>query len=276
MPEEKPASAQKRRKSSLSGFNAPGIRWNTVEEMCTICCDDAPPQTAVTLRCKHGWYCKGCMLRHAEARLDVGAVEVPCPVCNLALPEHDLRKVLPTEFIDRMLQRSLEQAVSSIADLVACPTPNCSFRCVLEDDAPPRLKCPTCKKVSCVKCGAQPFHRGLTCDEHREKLKAKGRADTDGTAALMEWMKETGAKQCPTCSTAVTKCNLKSQNSQQHECHKMICRNCSTKFCFKCLTKLTATFSCGCTRDDHGFINPKTGKRNEHLTKKAAKERLKG
>lgn len=49
------------------------------------------------------------------------------------------------------------------------------------------------------------------------------------------------------------------------KCHKMLCRHCGTQFCFKCLALLTSTYSCGCSIDAHGFINPVTGKRVKHL-----------
>lgn len=227
-----------------------------------ICCEDVPAGGAVLLSCQHGWFCKQCMVRHTEARLEVGDVVVPCFQCNMPLPERELRRLLPEHVFDRLLTRSLERAISSTADLRACPTPNCPMRVAMEgDDAPPRFKCSMCKKSSCLRCGAQPFHTGRTCDEHAEKMRAAGKED-DG---IQKWMEETGSKQCPTCGMAVTKQNLDKQSSQREECHKMMCLNCNTKFCFKCLAILTATYSCGCSIDAHGFVDPRTGKRLNHL-----------
>jgi len=70
---------------------------------------------------------------------------------------------------------------------------------------------------------------------------------------------------------AVSKQNLDKQQSQYQECHKMICRNCNTKFCFKCTKVLTDTFNCGCSINAHGFVNPFSGKRMEHITKKVGR-----
>merc|ERR1719326_1238835 len=84
----------------------------------------------------------------------------------------------------------------------------------------------------------------------------------------MQWIKETGTKQCPTCRMAVSKLNLGNQGTQYSECHKMYCRNRNTKFCFKCLFVFTDTASCKCTRVDHGFVDWKTGKRVEHVIRK--------
>jgi hypothetical protein len=84
-------------------------------------------------------------------------------------------------------------------------------------------------------------------------------------------MQETGAKQCPSCNMAVTKQDLKNQGSQKSECHKMLCRNCDTRFCFKCLAVLTDDFSCGCTKNEHGFVDPHTGEYVQHLKKNRVK-----
>jgi len=89
--------------------------------------------------------------------------------------------------------------------------------------------------------------------------------------SLMKWIKDTGTKQCPQGKIAVSKQNLDNQATQYSECHKMLCRNCNTRFCFKCLAILTDTYTCGCTRVDHGFVDPNTGKRLEHLRIPAAK-----
>jgi hypothetical protein len=140
----------------------------------------------------------------------------------------------------------------------------------LDDGEEPRLDCPQCKKESCLRCGSQPYHHGLTCAEHAERVQAKSKKKAVVNAARAEnsfrqWMQETGTKQCPTCQMAVTKLNLQSQTTQYQECHKMLCRNCNTRFCYKCLAILSDTYTCGCSIDRHGFVDPRTGKRLEHL-----------
>jgi len=243
---------------------------NASTETCEICCNDIPKNAAVRLGCRHGWYCQNCMIKHAEARLEVGAAHVACPECAAPIAECNLRKMLPQEIIDRLLARSLEQAVSSTGDLFACPTPNCPMRVALEAGEEPRLQCTECKKESCLRCGAQPYHKGFTCEEHaerqaRNKRAKKAQSQIEDDKSFKQWMEDTGTKQCPTCGMAVSKQNLDSQNNQYQECHKMMCRNCSTKFCFKCSKILTDSFSCGCSIDRHGFVDPKTGKRLDHL-----------
>ncbi|CAK9043256.1 unnamed protein product, partial [Durusdinium trenchii] len=252
----------------------PDMQLNSQADVCKICCCDTSPWHSVRLACSHGWYCASCMLRHAEARLEMGAASITCPECSSILAERDLRKLLPTETIDRLLARSLEQAVSCAEDIRACPTPNCPMRVAMEEGGTTRFKCTMCKKESCIQCGRQPFHRGLTCEEYAEKMRNNTKAakkERQADQLFEQWMEETGTKQCPRCRMAVTKQNLDRQQTQYSECHKMSCRNCGTRFCFKCLAILTDTYTCGCTIDAHGFINPVTGKIVKHLKKKAKK-----
>lgn len=244
-----------------------GVFRNDAPVMCGLCCEDADSGSAVRLACQHGWYCSICMTRHVEARLSDGVVEVSCPECWVPLAEHTLRAAgVPNKTLDRLNALSLEQAVNAASDLWACPTPNCPMRVALEEGERAQLRCTMCKKSSCLKCGAQPFHRGKTCEQHAEKQRSL-RRQTMGFSGLRQWMEETGSKQCPTCHMVVTKQNLKNQLTQKAECHKMCCRVCKTRFCFKCLAILTGSFTCGCTSNDHGFIDPTSGKRLNHLRK---------
>lgn len=245
------------------------VQRSCVGEFCSICCEDVLPGKAVRLSCRHGWYCTQCLEQHAKARLQIGSVDVCCPECNTSIAERTLRQVLPASLVEQLLTRSLEQAVSAAQDIYPCPTPNCSFRVALEDGDVPRLKCPDCKKTCCLRCGVQPYHRGKTCEE----AAAQGRKANSDEAALKRWMVATGSKQCPTCQVVVTKQNLEKQGTQYVECHKMMCRNCETKFCFKCLAILSDKVSCACTRKEHGFINPKTGRRVNHVKAAPKKKR---
>eukprot|EP00747_Dinoflagellata_sp_TGD_P129728 gnl/TRDRNA2_/TRDRNA2_174729_c2_seq3.p1 gnl/TRDRNA2_/TRDRNA2_174729_c2~~gnl/TRDRNA2_/TRDRNA2_174729_c2_seq3.p1 ORF type:complete len:567 (+),score=136.79 gnl/TRDRNA2_/TRDRNA2_174729_c2_seq3:69-1769(+) len=247
-----PASLPEAAKSSDS------ICQNDAAEMCSICCDDVEPGKAVRLACQHGWYCRDCITRHTEARLELGTARVPCPECSIPLAEHDLRKLLPPEVMERLLSRSVEQAVLAAGDVRSCPTPDCPMRVALEEGELPRMKCPICKKTCCLICGKQPYHRGLTCEE----------AADENEKLFRKWMEASGTKQCPSCGMAVSKQNLEKQATQYAECHKMQCRNCETRFCFKCCAVLTESYTCGCSADAHQFIDPTTGMVYKHLDKR--------
>lgn len=239
------------------------MRFSLSGEQCAICCDDLSAGAAVRLGCNHGWYCPECIKRFVDARLDAGiAGDVPCPDCGLPISEKDLITLLPTKTILRLHSRNIEQKdVASGAR--ACPTPNCPWRLSLNAaGSGERQTCPLCEVESCLLCGASPYHEGRTCEEHRASLLNKD------DQSFFNWMEATGSKQCPTCKMATTKENLEKQTQQRSECHKMLCRNCGTRFCFKCLAILTENYTCGCTIDRHGFIDPHTGKIIKHLDRR--------
>lgn len=143
--------------------------------------------------------------------------------------------------LDRLLERSLEQAVSASSTMWPCPSPDCPNRVALDDGQEPRLQCPQCGKEHCLVCHATPYHNGKTCQEHAAASGASSssggnnRTTLDEEASLRDWMERTGSRQCPRCKMGVTKEDLGRQKSQRAESHKMMCRNCETRFCFKCL-----------------------------------------
>merc|ERR1712060_575167 len=129
--------------------------------------------------------------------------------CNTPIAERDLRRLLPSDVIDRLLARSLEQAVAATSDLYSCPTPDCPMRVAMEEGKMARFLCPMCRKTCCLRCATQPYHKGLTCEQHAEKVRTQGRNTEE--AGVLKWMKETGSKQCPTCRMVVTKQNIDNQ-----------------------------------------------------------------
>lgn len=246
------------------------LRFNSWSESCCICCDELPVDSAATLGCGHGWYCPGCINRFVEARLDEGiAGDIPCPECGKAISEEDLARLLPKQTIFRLHASNINRAaVASGAKPRPCPTPDCHMHKTFEEGKPACETCPLCEKESCWWCGAQPYHRGLTCEQHR---KAKATSRSSGSKedeSFLQWMKDTGTKQCPTCGMATSKENLEMQTDQVEECHKMICRSCGTKFCFGCNAILTESYTCGCTQNAHNFVDPHTGDLVKHLQKK--------
>lgn len=244
------------------------LRFNSWSESCCICCDELPVDSAATLGCGHGWYCPGCINRFVEARLDEGiSGDIPCPDCGKAISEEDLARLLPKQTIFRLHASNINRAaVASGAKPRPCPTPDCHMHKTFEEGKPACETCPLCEKESCWWCGAQPYHSGLTCEQHRKKAtRSSGSKDDE---SFLQWMKDTGTKQCPTCGMATSKENLEMQTDQVEECHKMICRSCGTKFCFGCNAVLTESYTCGCTQNAHNFVDPHTGELVKHLQKK--------
>lgn len=264
-PAETSVHADAGRKSTLS--------WNRQEVECSICCADEEAGKAVKLACSHGWYCRGCVDRYAQARLAEGAVDVSCPDCRAPIPDHDLKSILNQDVINRFHERSISRAVASSSNLFTCPTPGCDMCYEIEDGDYHLRNCPKCNKGSCLRCGVNPYHTGLNCAQYMAKLANSKKASEREDKGFLRWMHRTGTKQCPQCKMAISKEDLASQNTQRKECHKMMCRGCSTKFCFKCLAILTDNYNCGCSIERHGFLNPFTGRRNEHLKPSARREK---
>jgi hypothetical protein len=151
------------------------MRFSSMGEQCAICCDDVPAGEAVMLGCGHGWYCPECVTRFVEARLDIGtAGDIPCPDCAKPISELDLVKLLPKNVVFKLHARSIEQkSVASGAIPRACPTPDCPMRMTLDNDSAARQTCPCCNVESCWLCGVQPYHEGLTCEEHSSRKRAE-------------------------------------------------------------------------------------------------------
>jgi len=251
--------------ASGNGSSLGRVTFSKHQETCAICYDEIPVGLGVRLACRHGWYCESCVRLHTETSLANGTPQVHCPECRDVIQENCLKQLLSKATVDLLHTRSLEQAVASSTNLFSCPTPDCPKRVEVESGEQHRLDdCPMCHKSSCLLCGVQPYHHGLTCNQYAAR-QTGGRRGAKSEKGLLKWMLKTGSKQCPTCKMAISKQSIEGQGNQYRECHKMLCRNCGTRFCFKCLKVLTSTFSCGCSIDRHGFINPKTGRRVEHL-----------
>ena len=223
---------------------------------CGICCDDSNTSVAC-LPCGHGPYCGDCVQSYASAKLASGSSQLPCPEdgCDKSVPDHLLRGFfgLAEELIDKFHQRSIAEAIGAATDLYACPTPDCSMVIeMLPSPCAPVLKfeCTMCGVSSCLRCGHQPYH------DSDDSICSPCALDD----SLASWVAQVGAKRCPQCHAVVTKHGLENQTGETDECHKMICRNCSTRFCFKCLTLLMGgNKPCNCTDPEHGFAHPETG-----------------
>jgi hypothetical protein len=70
------------------------------------------------------------------------------------------------------------------AALMRCPSPSCGYLVSVDREEVPELKkCPKCKKNSCLRCGAQPYHTGFNCCEPGRRLRCKQpscREESDG------------------------------------------------------------------------------------------------
>lgn len=101
----------------------------------------------------------------------------------------------------------------------------------------------------CAGCGKQVDVSRLLPPEAQRRAEARGtwRQPLEWPQELLERL---GLKQCPGCGEGVQK--------ESETCHKMICRSCRARFCFKCLARLEY-FNCACSGAEHHFVDPVSG-----------------
>merc|ERR1712216_295449 len=117
------------------------------------------------------------------------------------------------------------------------------------------VRCPSCSKFldSQLLSGLledallQLTHDRMSEREERLQRRPLTDADLGLDPSVLEYF---NVKRCPACGAGVQK--------ESETCHKMICRTCRAKFCFRCLHRLEY-FNCGCTGAEHRFIDPVNG-----------------
>ena len=117
------------------------------------------------LSCGHGPYCCSCIEKYTESLLRGGQCQARCPECDAPIAPQDLFRLIPRALVDRLEAESIRQGAADSGEMFACPTPTCGMIVSLAKDDIPRLKCPSCRKESCLLCKVQPFHWGVSCEE---------------------------------------------------------------------------------------------------------------
>eukprot|EP00928_Gymnodinium_smaydae_P031332 TRINITY_DN23029_c0_g1_i1.p1 TRINITY_DN23029_c0_g1~~TRINITY_DN23029_c0_g1_i1.p1 ORF type:complete len:1013 (-),score=80.87 TRINITY_DN23029_c0_g1_i1:257-3232(-) len=119
-------------------------------------------------------------------------------------------------------------------------------------------------EVSCPVCGTQlddttlaqllnasDFAAVQARRQEREAAILKRQPPTEEALGLSPGaLVSLGVKRCPACGSGTQR--------ESETCHKMICRTCRAKFCFRCLSRLEY-FNCGCTGSEHRFVDPVDG-----------------
>ena len=95
----------------------------------------------------------------------------------------------------------------------------------------------TATEIQCPQCQAaieEAVLRRLLSKEAFQRAKERLRPRPTAAAPLPDLASTTmarlGLKQCPGCGEGLQK--------ESETCHKMICRSCRARFCFRCLTRL--------------------------------------
>jgi len=229
----------------------PRVQKNEEAVECAICCDDASPGQAIILgQCSHT-FCIKCLKSHINTCMNSGTTLIGCPAqCGAEISQAELREVVGMDYFQKIDRRALERVVELDPSLHFCPTADCSnIVCWTgEEDGLPICNCNLCNRSSCLVCGVSPYHKKITCDQHRQLNTAESDADRAANEkAFQEYVARSNIRVCPRCKNAVVKSS---------GCNKMKCR-CGYRFCYVCLVENAL---CGHTPSSHGFIDNLSGR----------------
>lgn len=184
---------------------------------CGICfekIDDA--ETSECVMCK-ALFCAKCMRSYIESKVQDGLVSsqamiCPAPECSLALSEELLTAFTDESTFVKYKAFLLNQTVG----IRFCPRVGCCA--VLEEPLNShhrRVKCPTCREESCMRCG-RAFHNIPVCRSLEKQLR--------------KWKKQQykNVRSCPRCLVIIEK---------NGGCTHMTCTHCQHQFCWVCSAK---------------------------------------
>lgn len=176
------------------------------------CCQQLEPALP---KCGHtccaatlvGWFA-------ARAREGDTFDSIGCPVCLAPVSEPVVTQYLKQSnqaILDKLIQQSLEVAVSRIPGWVWCPRCPSGGIAVCDEAV-----CHDCGYAFCTHCKHNwDSHVGMSCNELLHSYEGKSIA----------WI-EANCRQCPKCHTAIT---------HSGGCSHMTCRSCQHSFCWLCL-----------------------------------------
>ncbi|CAB3250262.1 unnamed protein product [Arctia plantaginis] len=194
---------------------------------CGVCMEEYTPGNGVVLReCVH-IFCRNCL---ADVVRYCDEPDIPCPAmgCRGMLQEREIRALVTPQDYERWLARGLAAAESGTRNAFHCRTRDCKGWALCDPDVQ-KFPCPVCKHINCIPC--QAIHDGLTCEQHRAKLKqgvagksGNANATDDSTRSLLNALIAKGeALQCPECSAIITK---------KWGCDWVKCSACKTEICW--------------------------------------------
>ncbi|CDP20653.1 unnamed protein product [Coffea canephora] len=163
-------------------------------------------------------FCKDCMIRYIQAKLDDNVSKIACPAlnCSQFLDPQACRTLVGPQLFVKWCDSLCESAVMGFPRSF-CPNRNCSALIVNEcGGTVKKATCPCCKRLFCFQCKL-PWHAGFRCEESGEFRDRNDRA----FGVLVEqknWMR------CPQCQHFV---------ELIEGCQIVKCR-CLASFCYKC------------------------------------------
>lgn len=186
---------------------------------CCVCLDKKDVKDFVSLECKHE-YCCDCLKSMIDIALkEKRSVDLKCidRHCNKQFTEKDLRKIFSDQkTIDEIATIRTKELLSINPNAKHCPTPNCSYIFLNEDNSSCETTCPLCNDKYCSNCLVQHSAR-LTCQQA-----AALRPEDKETE---EWLRQHKIKPCPKCNYHI---------ERYEGCDYVTCSRCQQGFCFNC------------------------------------------
>ena len=112
-----------------------------------------------------------CLVTYLETQIKDSKLPLVCPDagCREEIADTDLKELLSRELYVKYSHFALSQAVDQQNDISWCPTADCKFAFVYEDDGngqqSAELHCPLCKTHYCLNCRVA-YHEGMSCKEY--------------------------------------------------------------------------------------------------------------
>lgn len=198
-----------------------------------------------------------------------------CASCREPLSDGALRQVLSPDELAVHEKRRYEAAAASCGS-IHCPTTDCPGTVAAElsdaqKESGQAWRCTLCGKDSCLACGTQPYHHGITCAEAKANVQrgeakaerkrkaaattpAAGPSQAETDKATAEYL-ERETRTCGRCGAYVQKSG---------GCDKVQCSVCGQRMCYRCGAQADVKTQrlpswCKCTGGDHAFFNNRTG-----------------
>lgn len=251
-------------------YGKASISFNTDPIHCPICFTRADSGTALTLPvCQHS-FCIDCFQQYFRAKVGDGKADrITCPwtakdeikPCGTVIEKEVLKELLDAEEQKKFERHSQSAFVMTHAEYHHCPTPDCE-NVVYYKEGPPIVDCFKCKRVSCLKCSASPYHHGRTCEQWKEWRRERERRWRPPTIDRSRAGEENRYEFGGTCAIAaaaglrIRTCRRCGNGVELADgCLKLKCR-CGYRFCFECGSE---NAQCSCTPANHGFTDNVTG-----------------
>ncbi|XP_062096347.1 E3 ubiquitin-protein ligase RSL1 [Humulus lupulus] len=200
-------------------------------ENCSICCDDKPCFTMISLKCSHK-FCSHCMRTYADGKVQSSQVPIRCPQlrCKYYISSAECKSFLTSTSYESF-EKALEESNVNHSDRIYCPFPNCSVLLDPHECLSARassssqsdnscIECPVCQRFVCVDCGV-PWHSSLSCEEF-QNLPWEERDSADIT--LFRLAQNKRWRRCQQCRMMI---------ELTQGCYHMTCW-CGHEFCYSC------------------------------------------